>query len=255
MPLQSSNTYTHMDRKIQLLRNPALHLGKSIFRGRLDAEDYVDMGLPSGTKWAASNLDLTTETKLAASPFQYECSFFSWGNIVGHNPVSETAFDYNFGGTNAAAPWYEGQPYGDTPGNTLTGDIPINAEFDAARAILGAPWRTPSQSDFGELIINCIYIDADGVVVASDKTDKRVTVNGAVGLYLQSKTNGNRLFIPASGDANGTVWTSRGINAYYWTRTFYSARASRDLFFSSVGVVTNDTSDRRLGFAIRPVMN
>lgn len=243
-----------MDRKIQLLRNPALHLGKSIFRGRLDAEDYVDMGLPSGTKWAASNLDLTTETKLAASPFQYECSFFSWGNIVGHNPISETAFDYDFGSVNEAEPWYEGQPYGDTPGSTLTENIPIDAEFDAARALLGAPWRTPLQSDFLELINNCIYIDADGVEVASDINDKRVTVNGVLGLYLQSKTNGNRLFFSASGDGTGSSWVDRGADGYYWSASVVSSHNARGLVYSNEGVNPQSSRNRYRGFAIRPVM-
>lgn len=243
-----------MDRKIQLLSNPALHLGKSVFRGRLDAENYIDMGLPSGTKWAPSNLDVKSETGLAASPFQYECSFFSWGNIEGHNPTSETAFDYDFGGTNAVAPWYEGQPYGNTPGSTLTGNIPLDAEFDAARALLGTPWRTPLNSDFNELIANCIYIDATGTEIPDATTRKIVTVNEVDGIYLQSKINGNKLFLPCTGLGTGTEWHSRGSVGIYWNATFYSVRQANSLYFYPSGISAEPYS-RHYGFAVRAVMN
>jgi hypothetical protein len=46
----------------------------------LNADDWVDMGLPSGTLWCKKNIDVTQPNGLAASPFQYGCSFFSWGN-------------------------------------------------------------------------------------------------------------------------------------------------------------------------------
>lgn len=212
------------------------------------------MGLPSGTKWAASNLDVKSETGLAASPFQYECSFFSWGNIEGHNPVSETAFDYNFGSANQTQPWYEGQPYGETPGSDLMSNIPINAEFDAARALLGAPWHTPDSNDIMELITGSIYIDANGVEVPSENVDKRVTINGIVGVYLQSRTNGNRLFLPATGYGDGSSRVYPSTRGDYWTRTFQSSRYAHSLYFGSSRVGPNNTFDRHCGFPIRPVM-
>lgn len=244
-----------MDKRIISLQNPALHLGKSLFRARLDAEDYVDMGLPSGTKWAASNLDINTSSKLADSPFQYECSFFSWGNVEGHNPVTETSFDYNFGGINEEEPWYEGQPYGATPGGTLTVDIPVNKDFDAARALLGEPWRIPLNTNFQELINNCIYIDVDGTEITPSDTNKQVTVNGIVGLYLQSKINGNRLFFSASGYGDRSLWRNRGISGGYWSASFGNAYSSRRFRFSNEVVNPNGASDRYCGFPIRPVMN
>ena len=244
-----------MDSKIILLNNPALHLGKSVFRGRLNPEDYVDMGLPSGTKWAASNLDLKEDSRLAPSPFQYECSFFSWGNVEGHNPMNDTNFEYDFGSINTAAPWYEGQPYGDTPGSTLAENIPTNIEFDAARALLGDPWRTPLSIDFQELVDNCIYIDEDGNEVDTTLSDKRVTVNGIVGIYLQSKINSARLFFAAAGNGAGTSWNNRGGNGLYWTATFGgSARYARSLHFLNNGVYPQGTNNRYFGAPIRAIM-
>ena len=66
------------------------------------------MGLPSsGVKWANRDIDLTKPGGFCETPFVYEKSFFSWGNIDGHNPSSVSAFAYNWGGVNQAEPWYD----------------------------------------------------------------------------------------------------------------------------------------------------
>ena len=213
----------------------------------------VDMGLPSGVKWASRDIDLTKPGGFCETPFVYEKSFFSWGNIDGHNPSSVSAFDYNWGGVNQAEPWYDGQPYGSTPGNTLTGNIAVGEDFDAARANLGAPWRMPTNAEFGELFANIRYINADGTEVDTTKADKRVTVNGIVGLYLESKINGARLFFSCSGSGNGRSWGLRGSDGYYWSSTWYSARYARNLVFNSGGVYPQNNVNRYYGFAVRPV--
>ena len=216
----------------------------------------VDMGLTSGVKWAARDLDLTKPGGFCDTPFTYDKSFFSWGNIDGHNPVGNSfAGVYNWGSVNDAEPWYDGQVYGDTKGNTLAGDIPVGEEFDAARANLGEPWRMPTTTEFAELFAGSIYIDADGNEVDTDKADKRVTVNGIVGLYLQSKTNGNRLFFAASGYGAGSSWYGRGANGNYWSASFYSSRNARNLGFGSGGVHPQYSNYRCVGFAVRPVQN
>lgn len=228
----------------------------------VDSDLFVDMGLPSGVLWAKASIDLTTASKFqevdgAVSPFKYECSFFSWGNTDGHNPSSTSAFDYNWGGVNEQEPYYDGQPYGTTPGNTLTGNIPPS--MDAARVNLGAPWRMPTTEEFAELFANIDYIDADGNVVTAETSiaktaaDKRVTVNGINGLYLRSKINGNRLFFPASGNGYGRSWGNRTGNGLFWSSSFYSARFARYLHFSSDGVSPQSTNLRYYGFSVRPV--
>ena len=213
----------------------------------------VDMGLPSGVKWASRDLDLTKPGGFCETPFIYEKSLFSWGNIDGHNPSSVSAFDYNWGGVNQTEPWYDGQPYGSTPGNTLTGNIAVGEDFDAARANLGAPWRMPTSAEFAELFANIKYINADGTEVDTTKTDKRVTVNGVLGLYIQSKLNGARLFFSCSGYGSGRSWSYRGSYGYYWSSTWISARSARHLIFYSGGVSPQNYNNRYYGRAVRPV--
>lgn len=202
--------------------------------------------------WAVSNLDVSTPIKLAASPFQYECSFVSWGNIDGHNPIDETQFDYDFGGINSQAPWYEGQVYGSTPGAALSTDIPLS--LDIAHRELGGPWRMPSSEEFQELIANCSFVEADGeTIIPSSRGNKLVTVNGVTGIYLKSNSNGNLLFMACCGGGINTELRNRGSGGYYWSASFLSARDAYELHFNSDRVRTRYSNNRFYGRPIRPV--
>ena len=217
---------------------------------------WVDMGLPSGLKWAKCDIDLTKPGGFCETPFIYDKSFFSWGNIDGHNPKNNSfANVYNWGSVNAEEPWYDGQPYGSTPGNTLTASFAADSGFDAARENLGAPWRMPISAEFAELFnsANTKYINADGTEIDAAQTDKRVTVNGVMGLYIESKVNGNRLFFSCSGNGGGQSWGNRGSGGYYWSSTWFSARSARYLYFDSGGVYPQYSYYRYYGFAVRAV--
>ena len=211
---------------------------------------YVDMGLPSGRLWAIANIDVTkqsgfTEVDGKPSPFVYECTFFSWGNTEGHNPTSTSAFSYDWGTANDG-------PYASTPGAQLTANAGLS--FDAARAILGAPWRDPSTEDFAELFANIDFVQADGeTVIDASQANKLVTVNGIVGIYLKSKINSRLLFFACSGNGNGQSWSSRGSSGHYWSRSLNSQTYGRDLGFSSGGVFPQNDSHRFYGFSRRAV--
>ena len=212
--------------------------------------NVVDMGLTSGTLWAKKNLDVTQADGFAISEFQYECSFFSWGNVVGHNPISTSAFSYDFGSKNSG-------PYASTPGALLEGDVPINATYDIARNLLGDPWQLPSDDDFVELIAGCDFVQADGsTVIDAGTANKLVTVNGIVGIYLKSKTNGNLLFFPCSGNGYGASWDNRATHGYYWSGSLASdTTKGLGLLFNSGGVNPQNTNYRFLGFTGRAVQH
>ena len=211
---------------------------------------FVDMGLPSGLRWAIANLDATTQSGFAEvdgkpSPFKYEGTFFSWGNTEGHNPISESAFSYDWGTGNDG-------PYAHTPGAALTANAGLS--YDAARAILGAPYRLPTTEEFAELFANIDYVQADGeTVIDASQANKLVTVNNIMGIYLKSKINGNLLFFPCSGVGYGSSWGSRGSNGNYWYSSLYSATDGRVLYFYSGGVYPQGTDNRFYGFAGRAV--
>ena len=186
---------------------------------------YVDLGLPSGILWAKRNIDVTQSDGFAASEFQYECSFFSWGNAVGYNPIN-TSFNYDFGSENTG-------PYASTPGAQLTGNAPVSATYDIARAVLGEPWRLPTENDFIELRDNTYFVQADGITaIESSVTNKIVTVNNVDGVYLKSKINGNLLFFPKCGCAKDTSLINTGIG-YYWSSTLKDSNNGSSFHFQT----------------------
>lgn len=211
------------------------------------------MGLPSGLLWSPVDLDYTKPGNIADTPFTYMKSFFSWGNVNGHNPLQDRAhFAYDWGGVNSQAPWYDGQIYGSTPGASLAGDIPLS--MDAANALLGLPWRMPSTTDFQELFNNCDFVMADGeTVIPAGQVNKLVRVDNVTGIYIRSRITGNLLFFACSGYGDNTTLLNRGTHGYYWTLSFYTDANARSLFFRSSGFYPQSGNPRSNGLAIRPV--
>lgn len=180
----------------------------------------VDLALPSGVLWADKNIGATT-------PYE-DGLYFSWGNITGH-----TGDDgYDFGTDN------EG-PYASTPGAELTGNIPTNTTYDAARHNMGAPWRMPTVGEFQELAANC----------DSEWTDE----DGVAGRRFTSRINGNSIFVPAAGFRHGTGLYYHGSLGYYWSCSLYSQTFGYNLYFNSEGIYPTSTNDRFYGFSVRAV--
>ena len=97
---------------------------------------YVDLGLPSGLKWAVHNMGAT-------SPTEYG-DYYAWG---------ETATKYEFN-------------YNECPINGVEiDDISGNPEYDAARANWGSTWRLPTFEEINELVDCCVCEwMADGLI-------------------------------------------------------------------------------------------
>ena len=175
----------------------------------------VDLGLPSGVKWADRNVG----AKSAEEPGL----FFSWGNVEGVEIGKACDFDE--------------EAYAATEGAKLKGDL--DAAHDAATMNIGAPWRMPTCEEFKELYDNCCWV--------------WTTENGYYGVRFTSKINGKSIFFSASGYGNGSSWYNRGGNGCYWSRSFHSYRYARRLSFYSGGVNPQSDYNRYNGFALRPV--
>ncbi len=96
--------------------------------GTINGHDYVDLGLPSGLKWATCNVG-------ANSPEGYG-NYYAWGETT-----TKTSY---------------------TEDNSLTygrdmGDISGNVNYDAARANWGSTWRMPTKAEMQELDNNCTW--------------------------------------------------------------------------------------------------
>ena len=181
---------------------------------------FVDLALPSGLLWCEHNVG-------ASTPYE-DGLYFSWGNVTGH-----TGDDgYDFGTSNDG-------PYASTPGAALTGNIPTNGTYDAARHNMGAPCRLPTVGEFQELNSNC----------TSEWTDE----DGVAGRRFTSNINGNSIFFPASGRRDGTGLSLRGSYGLCWSSSLYSQTNGYRLHFDSGGVYPAYYDYRFLGFSVRAV--
>ena len=181
---------------------------------------FVDLALPSGLLWCEHNVG-------ASTPYE-DGLYFSWGNVTGH-----TGDDgYDFGTSNDG-------PYASTPGAALTGNIPTNGTYDAARHNMGAPCRMPTVGEFQELNAQC----------DSEWTDE----DGVAGRRFTSRINGNSIFLPASGYRYGTGLSVRGSNGRYWSASLGSQTNGYDLNFNSTGVDPANLINRFHGFSVRAV--
>lgn len=96
--------------------------------GSVNGHDWVDLGLPSGTRWATCNV--------GASAIQ-DCGYYlSWG--AQYFPKDEIYSREN-------APLF----------GKNVGDISGNISYDAARSKWGGQWRMPTKAEFLELAQYC----------------------------------------------------------------------------------------------------
>ncbi len=91
--------------------------------GYLNGYGYVDLGLPSGTKWATCNVGASTPTAYG--------NYYAWGETTTKETYNSSTYTYS--------------------GNQTT--LPSSA--DAATANWGSGWRMPTQTEMQELIDNC----------------------------------------------------------------------------------------------------
>ena len=181
---------------------------------------FVDLALPSGLLWCEHNVG-------ASTPYE-DGLYFSWGNVTGH-----TGDDgYDFGTSNDG-------PYASTPGAALTGNIPTNGTYDAARHNMGAPCRMPTVGEFQELNAQC----------DSEWTDE----DGVSGRRFTSRINGNSIFFPSSGYRYGTGLYDRGTYGGYWSASLYSQTGGYHLYFYESGVNPALNINRFYGFSVRAV--
>lgn len=186
----------------------------------LPTEDWVDLGLPSGTLWRKFNIGATHPQQLGL--------YFSWGNIMGHY-WNGSAFADGYSFTQEA--------YDLTPGAQLIGDI--DNAHDAAREYLGEHWRMPDNNMFSELLTNTTW------TVVTFGTFKCV--------QLTSKNNFNRLVIPLSGVGQNDNVNQFGLSTWLLSRNYINARTASCCRFLSSSNPFVSFVDRFYGFSIRPV--
>ena len=152
---------------------------------------YVDLGLPSGLKWATCNVG-------ADSPEEYG-DYYAWGEI-------ETKSEY-------------------TEDNSKTyresmSDISGNAMYDVARAKWGGSWRMPTKEEFNELSQKCQWQGT----TQNGKNGYKVTGPNGNSIFLPAAGLRDGSSLIGAGQ-NGRYWSSTPAEsndffAYYLYLTF-----------------------------------
>ena len=202
---------------------------------------YVDLGLPSGLKWATCNVGAT-------KPEEYG-NYYAWGEVEPKSTYSWSTYKFmdssvnDWNGLNRYT-IADGQTDGvwyDSEGNFI-GDnkTTLDKEDDAATVNMGGSWRMPTKAEQDELRTECSWT--------------WTTLNGVNGYNVEGP-NGNSIFLPAAGCRFDSDLDGAGSGGDYWSsslNTSYSGGAY-GLNFGSDGVDWNG-SYRYYGPSVRGVI-
>ncbi len=182
----------------------------------------IDLGLPSGTKWACCNIGATKPE---------ECGdYYAWGEI--EEKDNYTHLTYKF---------YTGDPtywFADI-GSEISG-----TSNDVAHVKWGIPYRMPSKDDYQELMNNTVnkrnwfkLSDTEGMVFTGP--------------------NGNQIFLPATGSREYESIGAKN-SCYYWTGTYinnpnFQPTQNAYKFFCRENYIKIMEHFRGYGLPVRPV--
>ena len=189
--------------------------------------EYVDLGLPSGVKWATFNVGAT-------KPEEYG-DYFAWGETEPKELYDWSTYKWCDGSYNTLTKYNIDSEYGVVDNKKI-----LESSDDAATANWGGDWRMPSVDEWNELLSHC-----------SLQWEER---NGVSGVALVSVQNGNSLFLPAAGVYhydNGLI--SQNTEGYYRTNSLDESRGTISLGFSYTGSINWYANDRCFGQPMRPV--
>ena len=203
--------------------------------------EYVDLGLPSGLKWAKCNLGASKPSDYGdhyawgetAPKADYSWATYKWMQAGQSNEMYITKYTYA-DGVNSAI-WYDSS-------GTFIGDnkTVLDAADDAATANLGSPWRMPTADEIQELIDNC--------------TLTWTTQDGVRGFQVDGP-NGNAIFLPAAGNRKGSELSLVGNSGDYWSSSLGTKNSTfaRGPSFLSTGGFSCVNYERYWGLSVRPV--
>ena len=177
----------------------------------------IDLGLPSGTKWACCNVGATSPEKYGDA--------YAWGET---NVKKEYSWDTYTGGG------FKGK-------REDTGITICNTKYDVAHMMWGGSWLMPRADECAELRDNCIFT--------------LYTMNGIKGVKVTSKANGKSIFMPATGYRDGTELRNRDYSGLYWSsdKIISILNKAGVFFFHGENADIDLEVERYYGLSVRPV--
>ncbi|MBR5175195.1 MAG: Ig-like domain-containing protein [Bacteroidales bacterium] len=197
--------------------------------------EIIDLGLPSGLKWASFNLG-------ASKPEEYG-DYFAWGETEPYyksldpltwKPGKEAGYDWS------SYKWRDGSTITKyRNGSSSTGvSETLDLEDDAAHVAFGGNWRMPTVEEEQELVNQCTW--------------EWISMNGVEGLKATGP-NGSSIFLPASGCIKKLEFEEAGT----WGSCWSSSIGRYNIYGKSLSIRSTRAgcydNDRCLGLSIRPV--
>ena len=190
----------------------------------------IDLGLPSGTKWACCNIG-------ANSPS--DCGdYFAWGETAPKTSFTKANYKWYAGGDDHNITKYcSNSDYG-----VVDNIVGLELEDDAAYVNWGPKWLMPGTAQINELLKNC--------------TIEWTKVNGMYGYVFKSNTNNEAVFFPAAG-----WYKNNGLNELesagcYWSR-YNTSLANNAIVmafrYGDMGWFSLAGLNRHNGCTIRPI--
>ncbi|MBR6181214.1 MAG: hypothetical protein IKQ77_08390 [Prevotella sp.] len=177
----------------------------------------IDLGLPSGTKWACCNV-------AADKPTAYG-DYYAWGETEKKSTYDLSTYIYCNGD------WSTCQNLGEDIAGT---------EYDVAHVKWGGSWKMPTEEQQMELENNCTY--------------EWTTVKGVKGGKFKGK-NGGSIFLPAAGRRNESGLEDAGSAGYYWLsiQPIWGAPVLAECLYFDPGEQASSSGYCTDGQSVRPV--
>lgn len=233
-PIQAQNNFLQGDvngdgdidiSDVVTLVNLILNGGSYLYCPDNHHPHLIDLGLPSGTKWACCNVG-------ASSPEEYG-GYYAWGETIEKQMYDSSTYIH----------------YDSSSGtfHDIGSDI-SGTQYDVAHVKWGGGWRMPTITQTLELVYNT--------------TSEWTSENGVEGIKFTGN-NGGTIFLPAAGctwfsdlyyaGSGGRYWSS-ALDEYHEDLAYY---LYFNLYFND-GTTTlptphGDKGYRRYGLSVRPV--
>ena len=192
-----------------------------------NGHEYVDLGLPSGIKWATCNVGATQSHESGG--------YYAWGETEEKEDYSLETYKWCNGSYDSLTKYCTNSYRG-----TVDNKKVLEPEDDVAHVKWGGSWRIPTKTEFEELLNKCLWT--------------WTTQNGVNGYRITSATNGNSIFLPAAGIRSGVTGGDWGEGGLYWSSWLNSSESmgSCDLHFYK-NKQEFASHYRHVGLPVRPV--
>ena len=218
--------------------------------------NVVDLGLPSGVKWATCNLGATT-------PWDYG-NYYAWGETQTKDDYSWETYKHCNGSAETLTKYCYDAEYGN---NGFTDNLTtLESADDAATAVLGSYYSMPTDADWDELERQCYWVwtktynnhNVCGYIIYKVKS----TYDKGRQVYYKDTPSASyslkdaHIFLPAAGFRDDKHQYGAGSDGLYWSATlgaFDPFDACACNFNGGVVNTWDNDAYRCYGQSVRPV--